>query len=127
MAADPLLKTHLIETMREVLNLASVVLQSPFPSKFASPEKIIESTLRNTADNFNKKNSSSGSNKGESSRPSMWYDWAQGRPMELEVILGNVVREAERVGVDVPRIQSMYALLCMAQQRRDAEKDKAKL
>lgn len=129
MAADPLLKTHLIGTMREVLDLASVVLQSPFPPKFASPEKIIESTLRNTADNFNKKNSStgSGSNKGESSRPSMWYDWAQGRPMELEVILGNVVREAERVGVNVPRVQSMYALLSMAQKRRDAEKDKPKL
>lgn len=116
MAADPLLKTHLLGTMHEVLRLAEVVLQSPLPSKFATPEKIVESTLRNVS-----------KSEGEASRPSMWYDWAGGKPLELEVILGNVVREAERVGTEVPRIQSMYALLCMAQKRRDDAKKKAKL
>ncbi|PVG00023.1 2-dehydropantoate 2-reductase [Serendipita vermifera] len=132
MAADPLLKTHILGVMHEILHLATVVLKSPLPSKFASPEKIIESTLRNTAENFNR--SSTGGNNSradkpttrESSRPSMWYDWAGGKPMELEVILGNVVRAAEQVHVDVPRVQSMYALLCMAQTRRDAEKQKKK-
>ncbi|CAG7848529.1 SubName: Full=Uncharacterized protein {ECO:0000313/EMBL:CCA66563.1} [Serendipita indica DSM 11827] len=126
MAADPLLKTHILGTMREILHLATIVLQSPLPSKFATPEKIIESTLRNTRKNFDSNQQKSQKrpvkDDGESSRPSMWYDWAQGRPMELEVILGNVVREAERVRVDVPRVQSMYALLCMAQARRDAER-----
>lgn len=124
MAADPLLKTHVLATMHEILHLATVVLESPLPPKFATPEKIIESTLRNTIQNFNKDGSKpqKGDNNGESSRPSMWYDWAQGRPMELEAILGNVVREAERVNVQVPRVQSMYALLCMAQKRRDEQK-----
>lgn len=116
MAADPLLKTHILGTMYEVLRLAEVVLQSPLPSKFATPEKIVESSLRNTA-----------KSEGEASRPSMWYDWAGGKPLELEVILGNVVREAERVNVEVPRIQSMYALLYMAQKRRDDANKKAKL
>jgi 2-dehydropantoate 2-reductase len=127
MAADPLLKTHVLATMHEILHLATVVLQSPLPSKFATPEKIIESTLRNTIQNFNKGGSQSKSDetKGESSRPSMWYDWAQGRPMELEAVLGNVVHEAERVGVQVPRTQSMYALLCMAQKRRDEQNKKS--
>lgn len=124
MAADPLLKTHILATMHEILHLATVVLQSPLPSKFATPEKIIESTLRNTIQNFNKGGSQNEA-KGESSRPSMWYDWAQGRPMELEAVLGNVVHEAERVGVQVPRTQSMYALLCMAQKRRDEQNKKS--
>lgn len=126
MAADPLLRKHILGVMHEVLHLATVVLQYPLPSKFASPEKIIESTLRNTIQNFNKDDSKSqgSEDKGESSRPSMWYDWAQGRPMELEAILGNVVQEAERVNVEIPRTQSMYALLCTAQKRRDQQKKK---
>lgn len=57
----------------------------------------------------------------------MWYDWVGGKPLELEVILGNVVREAERVGMEIPRVQSMYALLCMAQKRRDDAQKKVKL
>jgi 2-dehydropantoate 2-reductase len=116
MAADPLLKAHLVGVMNEVLRLAEKVLKSPLPSKFATPEQIIKSTLRNTS-----------KSEGEASRPSMWYDWAGGKPLELEVILGNVVREAERVGMEIPRVQSMYALLCMAQKRRDNARNKTKL
>ncbi|KAG8753618.1 hypothetical protein FRC14_005877 [Serendipita sp. 396] len=133
MAADALLREHIVGIMNEILRLASAILQSPIPPKFATPEQIIQSTLRNTRQNFDNKtkpqsNNSKPSNnqQGESSRPSMWYDWAQGRPMELEVILGNVVREAKRVGIEVPRVQSMYALLCMAQRRRDEQVRRAK-
>lgn len=111
-----MLKTHVVGTMKEVLSLAEKVLRSPLPPKFATPEQIIRSTLRNKSKDG-----------GESSRPSMWYDWAGGKPLELEVILGNVVREAERVGMEIPRVQSMYALLCMAQKRRDDARKRAKL
>ncbi|KAG8793259.1 hypothetical protein FRC17_008471, partial [Serendipita sp. 399] len=112
-AADSLLREHTIGVMDEILQLATIVLQSPIPAKFATPEQIIQSTLRNTRQNFDSKSKPQPSNarqpkgdQGESSRPSMWYDWARGRPMELEVILGNVVREAKRVGAEVPRVQS---------------------
>ena len=41
----------------------------------------------------------------------MLLDWEAGRPMELEVILGNPVKIARAKGFDMPRLQSMYALL----------------
>lgn len=46
--------------------------------------------------------------------------------MELEVILGNPIRLAKAKGADMPRLQSMYALLKMAQTRRDENKSKSK-
>ena len=59
----------------------------------------------------------------------MLLDWEAGRPLELEVILGNPIRIARRKGVEMPRLQSLYALLKMAETRRDEEKNvgKAKL
>ncbi len=49
--------------------------------------------------------------------------------MELEVILGNPIRIARRDGIEMPRLQSLYALLKMAQTRKweDAKEAKAKL
>lgn len=41
----------------------------------------------------------------------MLLDWEAGRPMELEVILGNPVKIARAKGFEMPRLQSMYALL----------------
>jgi ketopantoate reductase len=41
----------------------------------------------------------------------MLLDWEAGRPMELEVILGNPVKIARSRGYEMPRLQSMYALL----------------
>ncbi|WP_220347718.1 ketopantoate reductase family protein [Alkalilimnicola ehrlichii] len=44
---------------------------------------------------------------------SMALDYLNGRPMELEAILGNVVREAERYNVEVPRLETVYrAMKC---------------
>lgn len=41
----------------------------------------------------------------------MLLDWEAGRPLELEVILGNPVKIARAKGFEMPRLQSMYALL----------------
>ncbi|KPK05334.1 MAG: hypothetical protein AMJ64_11840 [Betaproteobacteria bacterium SG8_39] len=49
---------------------------------------------------------------------SMGQDWRAGRPLEIEPILGNVVRIARRLGVAVPRLEALYALALMAQARR---------
>ena len=46
-----------------------------------------------------------------SGKPSMLLDWEAGRPMELEVILGNPVKIARAQGFEMTRLQSMYALL----------------
>lgn len=46
-------------------------------------------------------------------RNSMALDYLNGRPMEVEAILGNVVVIAQRLGVAVPRLETMRATLAM--------------
>jgi len=43
--------------------------------------------------------------------PSMLVDVVNGRRMEVEVILGNPIKVAKEVGVDVPRMETLYVLL----------------
>jgi len=91
--------------MREVFHAASVVLGEPLPAHLATAEEIVKSTERNTG-----------------GRPSMLVDWEKGAKMELEVILGNPIRIARAKGVEMRRLQGMYALLMAAQARRDEAK-----
>ncbi|GLI32647.1 2-dehydropantoate 2-reductase [Desulforhabdus amnigena] len=50
-------------------------------------------------------------------KTSMLLDFEAGRPMEVEAILGNAVRAAERSQVAVPHLESLYALLKMVDQK----------
>lgn len=107
---DAELRAHVAAVMAEIWDAAPVVLGAPFPETLATPERIIRSNERNAG-----------------ARPSMLLDWEAGRPMELEVILGNPVRIARNAGVEMPRLQSMYALLRSMQQTREAARSKEKL
>lgn len=104
MVTDPELREHVAGVMREIREAVPRILGRPFPEGMATPEKIIQSTERNTG-----------------ARPSMLLDWEAGRPLELEVILGNPVRIARAKGVEMPRLQSLYALLKSAQASREAK------
>ena len=53
------------------------------------------------------------------SHPSMWVDWEAGRKVELEAILGNPLRQAREHGLNLPRTQTIYALLKKAQEVRE--------
>ncbi|TKX25246.1 putative ketopantoate reductase PanE/ApbA [Elsinoe australis] len=108
MAQDEELARHLLGVMKEVLETAPKVCGEELPASFASAERILESTRKNTS----------------GSRPSMWFDWEGGKRMELEVILGEPIRAARAKGLEMPRLESMYALLKMAQRNRDGEKSK---
>jgi 2-dehydropantoate 2-reductase len=103
MALDPELSRHLAGVMQEVLDTAPRILGRPLPSHLATPERILASTRKNTS----------------GSRPSMWLDWERGSRMEIEVILGNPIRMAREQGLEMPRLQAMYALLKQAQIIRD--------
>lgn len=107
--SDPELREHILGIMNEIRDAAPSVLGKPFPDNLATPERIVRSTERNAG-----------------AKPSMLLDWEAGRPMELEVILGNPVRIARKAGVEMPRLQSLYALLRSMQQVREAA-TKAKL
>jgi 2-dehydropantoate 2-reductase len=107
MAADTELNMHLRGVMNEVLSAGAMALGcETFPFeylKLATPDQVLASVLKNTS----------------GSRPSMWHDWAEGRKMELEAILGEPVRIARKLELETPRLQALYALLKMAQERRD--------
>lgn len=103
MSTDPELHRHLKGVMEEVLATAPKVLGTPLPKDLATPEAILRSTQRNTS----------------GGKASMLLDWEQGKKMELEVILGNPIRIAREKGLEMPRLQSLYALLRRAQEIRD--------
>jgi ketopantoate reductase len=49
--------------------------------------------------------------RGSAHYPSMLEDVEARRPTEVELITGSLVREAERVGVDVPLHRALYRLV----------------
>lgn len=110
MVADADLREHLKACMDEVFHAVPKILGQPFPSNLVEPERILKSTERNVG-----------------GKPSMLLDWEAGRPMEVEVILGNPIRIAKRHGIEMQRLQSMYALLKSAQKRREQQRQSAKI
>ena len=108
-AGEEELRAHLAGVMEEIWAAAPRILGRPFPAHMATPERILRSTERNVG-----------------SKPSMLLDWEADRPLELEVILGNPVRIARARGVELPRVQTLYALLRSAQAVREREKKKAR-
>ncbi|KAI8628423.1 2-dehydropantoate 2-reductase [Xylariaceae sp. FL1651] len=107
---DPELREHLAGVMAEIWDAAPKVLGKPFPESLATPDRIIRSNERNAG-----------------AKPSMLLDWEAGRPMELEVILGNPIRIARKAGVKMPKLQTLYALLSSMQKTREERKAKEKL
>ncbi|KAH8884640.1 2-dehydropantoate 2-reductase [Thozetella sp. PMI_491] len=102
MVRDPELREHLAGVMREIWEATPRILGRGFPDELAAPERILKSTERNVG-----------------SKPSMLLDWEGARSLELEVILGNPVRIARAKGVELPRMQTLYALLRSAQAMRE--------
>lgn len=51
-------------------------------------------------------------------KTSMALDYENGRPMEIEAILGNVVRAADKLGVATPTLDAIYALARMVASAR---------
>ncbi|CAO1623157.1 unnamed protein product [Sympodiomycopsis kandeliae] len=104
------MRIHIHSCMEEIYQTAPKIFNQPFPSGLATPDAILKSTERN-----------------KGAKPSMLIDWQNGRPLELEVILGNPVRIAREHGFEMPRLHSMYALLKSAQAQRQADKKSSKL
>ncbi|KAM0145784.1 hypothetical protein ACHAPC_011106 [Botrytis cinerea] len=111
MSLDPELYIHLKGVMDEVLDTAPKILGTKLPKEFATSEQLLKSTQKNTS----------------GSKPSMLLDWEQGKTMELEVILGNPIRIARRHGLEMPRLQTLYALLRKAQENKTKKKLDSKL
>jgi len=104
------------EAMQEVYTLGTVL----FPESEDGPgldPAVVENTLRNTARIH--------ADPSASHRASTLVDVESGRPTEVEVILGELVRMGRARGVVMPRVETLYALLLIVQNqllRRDGEK-----
>lgn len=57
-------------------------------------------------------------------KTSMLLDFEAKRPMEVEAILGNAVRAARRVGVPVPHMETLYALLQLLDRRNRSREER---
>ncbi|XMA18990.1 hypothetical protein WAI453_011781 [Rhynchosporium graminicola] len=111
MSVDPEMYIHLKGVMDEVIATAEKVLGTPLPKEFASSDAILKSTQKNTS----------------GSKASMLLDWEAGKKMELEVILGNPIRIARAKGYEMPRLQTLYALLRKAEEKREQSQSKSRL
>ncbi len=58
-------------------------------------------------------------------KTSMLLDYENGRPMEVEAILGNAVRIARSLDVPVPHMETLYALLKLVDDRITSSRDRS--
>lgn len=85
---------YLYGVMKEIWDVVLKIFGRGFLGKLVGLEKILKSMERNVG-----------------SKLSMLFDWEVGRWMELEVILGNLVRLGRWRGVELRRMGMFYVLL----------------
>jgi 2-dehydropantoate 2-reductase len=90
-------KEFVLRAMEEVRAIAAAT-GHPLPAEL--PAQLIEGTA-----------------KAPPYKTSMALDYENGRPMEVEVVLGNAVRAAQREGVSAPGLETLYALLKMVERK----------
>ncbi|CAE6464598.1 unnamed protein product [Rhizoctonia solani] len=95
-------------TLTKILTEAISVARALGYSEQAVPSSLIESTIEDTGALHRP---------GEPSthKPSMLVDMETKRPLEIEAIIGEVVRVGKEHGVDVPTLETVYTLLQVVQ------------
>ncbi|KAI9596464.1 2-dehydropantoate 2-reductase, partial [Syncephalis fuscata] len=53
-------------------------------------------------------------------KPSILVDYMSGNPMEVEVIIGNPIREAKKHNIEMPRLETLYKLMHIAAKQKKA-------
>lgn len=90
--ADPFIRAQFLEGSREVDRLARAEGVNVAPDRIAQIAPYVEAIPG-------------------SMRSSLLIDLAQGKKIEVEALLGSVVRRAARAGVSVPVMSTLYAVL----------------
>lgn len=109
MALDAELFAFQCAVMNEILAVAENVLGEPVPKELPTTEWVFNNAKED----------------GSGSKPSMWTDWAAGRKVELEAIVGEPLRVAQQHGLQdmLPRTQGLHAMLRMKQRLRDGKEE----
>ncbi|KAI0782925.1 6-phosphogluconate dehydrogenase C-terminal domain-like protein [Abortiporus biennis] len=95
------------DVLDEVVKLGNVRFPPDEDGKPVIDPDYARQTLENTSRVFAKPTSTE--------RPSILVDCENGRPMEVEVLVGELVRMGRDLGVPMPRMESFYALLLIIQ------------
>ncbi|KAJ1727197.1 hypothetical protein LPJ61_004702, partial [Coemansia biformis] len=105
--ADADCKGLLLSVMQEVRRIGEAATGEPLPVVMGvdGPEAYVAFTERSEAPVI----------------PSMLMDYWERRPMEHAVILGQPLQVARELGIDAPRMQTVYTLLKMAEKQRLAD------
>ena len=98
--AIPEVRENLEAIMLEILSVSRRVLPSEAATQL--PDSVARSIVENE-------------NTESVFKPSMLVDLECGRPMEVEAIVGGVLRRARSVGVAVPKLEFVYAGVCVIQ------------
>ncbi|KAI0364569.1 6-phosphogluconate dehydrogenase C-terminal domain-like protein [Pilatotrama ljubarskyi] len=110
----------LYDALTEVYELGNKLFPPEGEVAGLDPE-VVQETLANTARLHARPDSTH--------KPSMLVDVEMGRPMEVEHVVGEVVRMGRRAGVSMPRMETLYALLLVMQNQfvRKHKEGKAQL
>ncbi len=103
--ADTETMMHDSETLNIIRNVMQEVQCLSVKHGHGYPESFIDSQLETTR-------------KMKAYKPSMLLDYEAGRQMEVEAILGNAVRIARRLDASTPHMDTLYALLKLANRKK---------
>ncbi|TFK31810.1 ketopantoate reductase PanE/ApbA-domain-containing protein [Crucibulum laeve] len=104
-----LINTYTIPNIRAILiELLTLGHAMGFPDSLDGlPSSVVDTVLNNTRGLHETPESTH--------IPSMLLDTQKGQPIEVEVIIGEVVRLAKEFKVDIPRVEMLYAVLLVVQ------------
>jgi len=104
-----LIEAYTIPTLRATLDeLLQLGRAMGFPdTEDALPSSVVDTSLKTIRAMYEKPETNH--------KPSMLLDAEQGNPIEVEVILGEVVRMGKELNVPLPHVDTLYALLLVVQ------------
>jgi len=106
---------YIYDTLVELATLGNALFPPTEKGPVFDPPALAKDVLERTGNIATKPDSTE--------RPSILVDVENGRPMELEVIVGEVVRLGRKAGVPLPRIEAFYALMLIIQTQLLAARD----
>ncbi|OLY79284.1 putative 2-dehydropantoate 2-reductase [Smittium mucronatum] len=99
----PETRNLLLESMHEAIRVGEAVINKPLTD---TPSTELPKQILDKVDNL-----------PEPFYPSMMIDMQNKRPMEIQVIVKNVIDYANNLNINVPILQTMYALLALIQKK----------
>ncbi|QRV84536.1 2-dehydropantoate 2-reductase [Ceratobasidium sp. AG-Ba] len=101
-------QAKVLPTLTKILQEAILVARALGYSEEAVPSSLVEQTIEHTGELHRP-------GKPSTHKPSMLVDMETKRPLEIEVIIGEVVRAGRDHGLDIPTLETVYALLQVVQ------------